>query len=1597
MKQKILKIVTILIIATVLFPNFSVLGLGIQSLAVEKVATNHPNVEFNADVKDNNKLLLSVKVNKEGYIVNGKIAIENSNFEILDVSNPNVSKIKGNEIYLNQINAGSNVQIEIPIKLIEPNENGTFDVRNLSKDVKISLTGIYKDSTEKDTEIKGEKVIPIKIQNNKQQKVENTMELLANKVLNVDGKEKRVIQVLLNLGIKENDYPMKEVIADINIDNGKESKYPEAVVKASLNNSRLFNMKQENQKVNLKFNNEPKDNIIFWNKQGTEKTVLTLIYDKEENVENLKLDLVEKVVLQDNAEITEKNSISLKGAKEIKGDAIVEISTKVEEDEIYKGKLVSNDVRPYTAKTSVEVNLPKASSKIQVNENASKYILENAEEDANSRFVETRISKEQFVNILGNEGTIVFKSGKEILTTITAQSKEENGEFVFKYPDNIKEISYEISIPEGKGNLDFVHKKELNKQDEKIVNAASKIESNTSIKYNNEEKEKLNTIMLKESTTNVGFNINKDTLIDGTDNKVQMNIILKTESEKDKLYNNPKIEIVMPDEVDSIEIVNKNIIFNEEEMKIKEISSNANIINIQLEGKQNNYKKTNVDDTVIIEAKVKLKKNAANNNNAKIMVKVLNGEEVKLEKNIKVIMPKDITVYHKIEELGIELNNEKDAKDIRLEKGTKSKKLETKIEIINNNEQEIKEIKVLGRFPTNNQNNNLNIKILEGFNLANINGAKVYYSKNEKATEDLNNKENQWVENNLNSEKTKMFLITIPQMKSREKYILTYQMEIPEKLELNQKANQEFAVKYTNPLLDKQEVTKSGKISFNTGIGSVANIKIDSYVGKDKLKENDIVRNGEVIRYEVKVSNLGSETIKDIEVKSEVPKGTKLVVPMKGYEYTDEKYYDEKLDKEVITKIETLKENETKTIVYEVRVDKKLKENTTIENIVNVKYGEGNVKESVQRLKSKTANIIATVKRITPLQTEIAETDFIKYFATIENNTDQEQKVSVKAEYQNRLDTIILKVFTGFGKGNNSEVTNETIESKEQIELTLAPNEIKVISYGMQVKTSKENTPIDFFVTAKNNNETYRSNVYGQEIRKIDFSVNMTANPTEKYIKSGDIVEYTIKVKNNLNRKIEYVRIEDEISQSLTVKSVTANGKEIEDLEISNNLSINIPLEANETKEIRIKAIVNYNPSRDEAETIVNKAIAQVGTDKIMETNEVVHIIKKNPENDNPSKPGEDNESNNPENPENPNNPNNPNNPDNGNNGDNGENPDYITPDIANGNNMITGMAWLDENANGIKDKNEKVLKGIKVKVYNPATRNMVKTIDGKDLEINTDDHGIYLVENLAKGDYILVFEYDKEKYTVSPYRVKNSTNENNSDVVINELTINGQRQKVTSTDIVEVKNNVENINIGLVEIKAFDLKLDKYVSRILVQNSVGTTVKEYNDTTLAKTELREKTLQGSNVIVEYKIKVTNIGEAEGFVRKISDSMPTALKFSSELNKDWYQVGDKLYNNTLDKEKIKPGEAKEVKLTLTKTLTNDTELGRISNTARIEECYSNNNTEEKGENNTGAADIILSIQTGGVVITSTIATLVVLLVITVFIIRRKIIKNKDEI
>ena len=217
----------------------------------------------------------------------------------------------------------------------------------------------------------------------------------------------------------------------------------------------------------------------------------------------------------------------------------------------------------------------------------------------------------------------------------------------------------------------------------------------------------------------------------------------------------------------------------------------------------------------------------------------------------------------------------------------------------------------------------------------------------------------------------------------------------------------------------------------------------------------------------------------------------------------------------------------------------------------------------------------------------------------------------------------------------------------------------------------------------------------------------------------------------------------------------------------------------------------------------------------------------------------------------------------------------------------------------------------------------------------------------------------------------------------------------------------IANIDLGLIERAKFDLNLEKTIKQITVQNGEGVKAYNYDNSKFTKVEIASNHYQNSTVVIEYAIKITNEGNVAGYAKEIVDYKPETLTFNSDLNANWYVGSDgNVYSTELANTLIQPGETKEIKLILTKKMSDDN-TAMLNNRAEIQESISELGLGDKdsvagnnaqGEDDIGLADVIITIKTGGPVFYSFI-TLISLTILAagIYVIKNKTIKKSEEV
>ena len=229
MKQKILNIlcVTTLII-TLTMTYFVYVSSSIISYANDSTLTNNKNVEFDAYFKNENNekttdkdiasdnletsLFLYFNVKNEGNL-DATIKLENSNFKFKTSESKYVKEIQDNLIKINQIDSSSEVEIEVKIEFSR-NQKITYDL--LKQESIVTLEAKYINEKSDSFDVNSSKNLKLNLINNiTSEDIENNAQIITNKVLEVNGEEKRVLQISVKSGIIQNKFPIKNIILGV--------------------------------------------------------------------------------------------------------------------------------------------------------------------------------------------------------------------------------------------------------------------------------------------------------------------------------------------------------------------------------------------------------------------------------------------------------------------------------------------------------------------------------------------------------------------------------------------------------------------------------------------------------------------------------------------------------------------------------------------------------------------------------------------------------------------------------------------------------------------------------------------------------------------------------------------------------------------------------------------------------------------------------------------------------------------------------------------------------------------------------------------------------------------------------------------------------------------------------------------------------------------------------------------------------------------------------------------------------------------------------------------------------------------------------------
>lgn len=885
----------------------------------------------------------------------------------------------------------------------------------------------------------------------------------------------------------------------------------------------------------------------------------------------------------------------------------------------------------------------------------------------------------------------------------------------------------------------------------------------------------------------------------------------------------------------------------------------------------------------------------------------------------------------------------------------------------------------------------------------------------------------QYLENQLNLLTDIKIIATVTLKKdiknTDEKVTLNYTNEYNQKEEgtkevaIKVESYQEETTQTASP-----DVTYSQALVVENEVGTAQDVnalkmEVAPVKGDVTVNNGDVVYEGEFIKYNVKLTNTSDKDLANVKVVGTVPDGTTYGELEAEYFKAIGKYqynYDENVKSKTIN-VENIKAGEIVNVFYEVRVDD-LGDSET-EKTINT-----NIKTYIDENEVSNADLTNKVKSAEVKVLLTSQLDNMKdkwnYTFSIEGQEEQNgQTVTVKIKIPSIYSPYM------YYDGIKHEIKSEQISDDD--ELTL--NDIVVgktytihgfMHNSLISKQTNESTVTLYAIATVNiNNVDYKSNENRILFSYPNVTISMTSSNEGEELKYEDEIDYEITIKNIGKTNIDNdlydsipVRVKDFLPEDINPISITymkqiynddgtlkEEVKTTEDIstiqtdsstgEALPNVDVYFDIPYGETRVISVKATAGFVFEKTKIENNAVVEGAGEGTEiKAKTSNTIIHTILPN----NTQEPEEPVDPENPEEPEEPVDPENPEEPENP---EDPENPENSGKEWY----SIKGTAWLDENEDGQRQTSESDMSEIEVSLIDTTTGLIVKDKDENEKKTKTGEDGTYEFTNLAKGSYIVIFQYDKDKYSLTAYNKAGINESYNSDAIDKTITINGESMTVAATDIINLTSDKDDIDIGLIEKKVFDLKLDKYVSKISVQTKSGTKQTTYDNSKLAKVEIKAKELKGATVVVEYKIVVTNEGEVTATVGKVIDYLPDGLKFSSELNKQWAtNKNGELVNTSCSEKRVKPGESITLSLVLIKQIssseigkfTNKAEIGEESNIYKISDKDSTPGNKKEGEDDYSQADVIISISTGIITCVFAIIISLIILVIVILLIHK---------
>lgn len=1328
---------------------------------------------------------------------------------------------------------------------------------------------------------------------------------------------------------------------------------------------------------------------------------------------------------------------------------------------IYNNKNAADENKKeteYVAQYTAHVSYADVIDAIVLKQDIDQFVTANGSEQSttvggvNYAYTKTlAISKQEFNKVFGENGeiTILNEAGTTLATINKDTEVKDNKIVVNLVPFNTNSITIKTSKPQAEGNVIFEITKALAKN---IEYSTSQLKSFTQIKTQvtgtakNSDIDIVSTeskknVDLTEPTQKASITTSNNRLSTIVKNEnVEIKVTLENDSADDTMYTNPKIKITFSENIETINVKDCKVYFDDE-LEIDEDSimfyengDGTKTIELKLKGTQTKYNNVAAKGaTVVLTTDITLN-TLTPTTNTQITAEITNGDSTvtNVATDVKYIAPSGVvttnsmTGYNGDEKIEV-INGE--SQKALIPTKAEQKEVTYTMNVINNYENTLDHVVVLGRSPFKDNKDvstslslgsNITMPLASGITVTGVDASKVtiYYSENGEATTDLSNSQNGWTTSVTDYTKIKSYMIVLNEdyaMNGGDTITFSYKATLPANLDYDQEVYENYGVFFNNnktsgTITDKAIATKIG---LTTGSIAKLDAKLTSTIG-----EGASVKSGEILEYELTINNTGVVDAENTTVEIKLPPELSFI-PQDGDDYTykvpedeeyDESRYEELLnlpENEVIdlTKYENLiselqqyEDNDVDSEVLKINLGK-ITANSTLKKTLKFRAQSDETKKvelkatvGYSDMISVETNTVSNIIEKVYFDTQIGS----KYKSLKEGETYSFQIALRSSQYNyeledesidnSRKNTVVTITLPDELEYDSIKLTRFNEDTFEEDDITSTAN-VKVSGRKVTVKVGdvdgeRGKTLIINTKVGKLANEVYKkevtitSNIKADNteteniddisvtINKPGINVAQTANiPTGTTISAGEDFAYTFTIQNLSDIYLNDVEFTDALPTEVTFKYleiVYEDGTIDSSFNINSDGSINTKFYLSAGQKVTINVHVVANSIDNDTE-ISNKAKFKNEDIGEVETNSVSHIVKHFEKTD-----------------------------------------VNVDPDDTNKETRkVIGTVWVDANKDGVKDANEQRVSGVKVLLLNNNTSNIAMNSNNEQCITTTGTDGSYMFNNVPQGKYSVIFFYDSANYSPTTYKKSGVSDEQNSDAIDKTVNYEGKDQIAAVTEeIVLADTNQFNIDLGIVEDAKFDLKLDKVVQAITVNNGKNTKEHVYNSK-LAKLDFESKYANTSSMVVEYKFTITNEGGIAGYVKKLADYLPEELKFNSELNKDWYEGKDGvIYNASLANTIINPGESKEVTLILTKNMNGDDDFGLINNSAEIYETSndygaldidSTPGNKATNEDDYSTANVLTSVKTGDVVIyTTLIITIITIVGVGIYMIKKKV-------